>query len=100
MKRHTHTALSVAKEVLSYFMRNPQAADNLEGIVRWRLQDELIRRKVKETARALAWLVSQGFLSENVAGRADPIFTLNPTKIGDAREFLSSGTGASTYEKD
>jgi hypothetical protein len=88
-------------EVLSYFMRNPQAADNLEGIARWRLQDEIIRRKVEETRRALAWLVERGFLSENASGRADPIFTLNRAKIAEAREFLSSvDPGASGSEKE
>jgi hypothetical protein len=101
LKHGTHTILSVAMEVLSYFMRNPQAADNLEGITRWRLQDELLRRKVEETRQALAWLVERGFLSENALGRAGPIFTLNPAKIGEAREFLSSGdTAAGGSEKE
>ena len=68
--------------------RNPQAADSLEGIARWRLLDEVVRRKVDETQRALKWLVERDFLIvTNVAG-AEPIFRLNPEKSADAEEFL------------
>jgi hypothetical protein len=80
----------VVTEVLSYFMRNPQAADNLEGIARWRLLNEVIRRKIDETRVALAWLVEHGFLCESESIGADPIFTLNPKRIEEAQEFLNS----------
>jgi hypothetical protein len=80
----------VAKEILNYFMRNPRAADNLEGIARWRLLDEVIRLRVEETRRALAWLVEQGFLIETVSRSSDPIFALNRSMIGEARGFLDS----------
>ena len=40
-------------EILSYFLRNPLAADTLEGVARWRLLDEVVYRKVEETRAAL-----------------------------------------------
>ena len=40
----------IAKEILSYFLRNPQAADNLEGVARWRLLEQTVHRSVEETA--------------------------------------------------
>jgi hypothetical protein len=61
-KRSPETAPKQAKEVLSYFLRNPQAADTLEGVARWRLLDEPVHRSVEEINQALEWLVAQGFL--------------------------------------
>jgi hypothetical protein len=81
----------VAKEILEYFVRNPQAADSLEGIARWRLLDEVIRRRVEETHRALAWLVRQNFLSQTTVTGAEPIFSLNTGKRAEAEAFLATG---------
>lgn len=85
-----------AREILHYFIRNPRAADSLEGIVRWRLLDEVVHRKVEETRRALDLLVKQGFLLETTApGRAE-IFSLNSEKLGEAKKF---GSGAPSQRK-
>jgi hypothetical protein len=78
----------VSKEVLSYFVRHPEAADSLEGIARWRLLDELTRRTVDETAAALKWLVAHGFLVEISPSASPPIYRLNATKIAEAKKFV------------
>ena len=78
----------VLKDLLSYFVCNPQAADDLEGIARWRLLDEVVRRKVEETQRALTWLVDRKYLCETVAVGRSPIFSLNSDKVDDARVLL------------
>ncbi len=82
------TNTQAAMEILSYFMRNPRAADSLEGIARWRLLDEVIYRKVRETSEALQWLVERGFLIENSAPGLRPIFRLNPDRVVDSAEAL------------
>jgi hypothetical protein len=76
------------KQILSYFVRNPNAADSLEGITRWRLLEEQIHRSLQETEVALTLLVEQGFLVEikNVGSR--PIFRLNPKRRADVLSFL------------
>jgi hypothetical protein len=79
------------KEVLNYFLRNPHAADSLEGIARWRLLEEAVRRKVDETQRALAWLVNSNFIIVTTVAGADPIFCLNPDKLAEAEAFLACG---------
>lgn len=84
------------KQILSYFVRNPNAADSLEGIARWRLLEEQIHRSLQETETALAWLVAQGFLDEVNIGGATPIFRLNPGRPADGLSFLkgkSKGSG-------
>ena len=82
------------REVLNYFLRNPQAADSLEGIARWRLLEEAVRRKVDETQRALAWLVSCDFLTVTVVAGAEPIFCLNPDKLAEAEAFLADSNSS------
>lgn len=78
------------REVLNYFLRNPQAADSLEGIALWRLLDEGVGRKVEETRKALEWLVRQKYLSKTMVAGGDPVFSLNPDNIAKAKAFLSA----------
>jgi hypothetical protein len=77
-----------AKEVLDHFLRNPQAADTLEGVARWRLLRETVHRGVEETAEALEWLVSEGFLKETPTTYSKPIYSLNPEAVRKAAHLL------------
>jgi hypothetical protein len=83
-----------AWEILHYFLRHPQAADTLEGIVRWRLLEEAIHRDIEETAQALEWLVSEGYLKEISTPHSNRIYCLNHEEVTRAERFLSHGTGS------
>ncbi len=94
------------RQILRYFVRNPKAVDNLEGIVRWRLLEETIHHSVGETQQALIWLVSQGFLSEWRVRGSGRIFRLNQEKQAEAQCFLTAtdpveglGSGLQIKEK-
>lgn len=78
----------VVKQVLSYFLRNPRAADSLEGIARWRLLEEQIENSLRKTEAALDWLVREGYLEEFKAGASERSFRLNPARSSDAIHFL------------
>ena len=80
----------MASEILDYFIRNPQAVDSLEGVARWRLMDDLIRRKLDETEAALAWLVGQGYLTSSTSPGGTAMFQLNPQRLEEARQFLAA----------
>src|SRR3974390_3096486 len=56
--------LVVAREILGYFLLNPEAADSLTEIARWRLMQETVRRTVESTQEALNWLTTEGYLRE------------------------------------
>jgi hypothetical protein len=79
----------MAREILSYFVRNPHAADSLEGVARWRLMDEIVRRKLDETEAAIAWLVEQGYLTSAMSLGGTATFRLNLGRIDEAREFVA-----------
>jgi len=82
----------IAREILNYFLRNPEAADSLTGIARWRLMEEVARRSVEGTESAVNWLIAQGYLVEVGMG-TERIFKLNPQKLEDARGSLKTKNG-------
>jgi hypothetical protein len=79
---------TVAREILDYFLRNPETADSLTGIARWRLLEEAVQRSVAKTEGALRWLLEQGYLRQVRMRGSEGIFRLNPEKLRDARLFL------------
>ena len=88
-----------ARDILTYFVRNPAAADSLEGIARWRLLEQAIHRSLVETEDALDWLVEQGFLDEVRGSHRSALFRLNPKKQKQAESLLTGlGSGRSRKE--
>jgi len=79
----------MVEEILTYFVRNPLAADSLEGIARWRLMDEVIRRNLNRTEASLRWLVAQGYLTSSVAPGGAATFSLNHDRLDEAKRFLT-----------
>ena len=77
----------VVLDVLGYFSRNPDAVDTLEGVARWRILDERIHQSVEATGRAIAWLVSAGFLSRS-SSSSGSLFRLNTEELPNVLKFL------------
>ncbi len=71
-------------------MRNPKAADSLEGVARWRLLEERIHRTVQETETAMAYLVSHGFLEEITTAGSAKVFRMKANRVAEAIRFLHS----------
>lgn len=86
------------KDILSYFLRNPGAADDLEGIARWRIAHELMRRRVEETHLALEALVKKDFLIQNEPPGGRRVFSLNPARSDEAKKYLESDSMESAPE--
>ena len=83
--------LEIVKQILNYFVRNPKAADTLEGIARWRLLEEQVHRSFQQTESALTWLVAQGFLEEVETVGSNQIFRLAAQHQAEAARFLAEG---------
>lgn len=76
------------REILSYFLRHPSAADSLTGVARWRLLEETVRQSLQTTEAALNWLISEGYLNEESRLGTGRIFQLNLERRREAEEFL------------
>lgn len=81
------------KDILAYFLRNPQAVDSVEGVARWRVMEEQVHRSLEQTQSALAWLVSEGYLEELETAGTGRIVRLNPDRQAVAARFLANTPG-------
>jgi len=82
-----------AREILDYFVRNPQAADTLEGIARWRLLEGAIDHHVEDTRQAIEWLLAQSLLDVRSTAHSPPIYSLNHDAMARARILLGLAGG-------
>lgn len=78
-----------ARDILRYFLRNPQASDSLEGVAKWRLVEEDVHRTVQTTRCALQLLVDRGYLLERRSAVAGEAFALNLQKRREAERFAN-----------
>ena len=82
------SAVRAIRDVLAYFVLHPAAADSLEGIARWRVQQQSVPQIVERVDHALAWLVdAQLVVREDRVGGA-PTFRLAPLRAEAARRLL------------
>jgi hypothetical protein len=86
------TPTELAKEILSYFLRNPHAADSLEGVARWRLMEERVHRQLENTDQALNWLVRRGFLVKVSSEWTESVYQLNDVNRSIAERFVGEST--------
>jgi hypothetical protein len=89
----------LAKEILSYFLRNPRAADTLAGVVRWRLPEERVHRAAESVNGALEWLVEEGYLDASDTESAGRVFSLHAEKRRDAERFVGDAGDATPTTK-
>lgn len=92
LPRKASTPTELAKEILSYFLRNPHAADSLEGVARWRLMEERVHRQLENTDQALNWLVRRGFLVKVSSEWTESVYQLNDVNRSTAERFVSEST--------
>lgn len=87
----------IAKDILEYFLHNPQAADDLEGVARWRLMSQTIHRGVEETSQALDYLVRKGLLTR-VSMPGSAFFRLQAEQRAGAEAFLAGSGETAKHE--
>jgi len=76
-------------QILSYFLRNPEGADSLTELARWRLMEETVRLSVENTQAALNWLVAEGYVQQESRVGTESLFRLNPARQQDAESLLN-----------
>jgi len=91
----TAEARSIAREILCYLEKHPEAKDTVEGIAQWWLRREDSERSRRDVERAVALLCSQGLILETRRQGVPPYYQRNLqqrtaiAKILKRRSFMS-----------
>ena len=77
-----HARLSrVARDILGYLKRNPQAGDTLEGVVQWWVPQQRIYVAVQDVQRALSHLVKLRLVSRRKTTPHGPVLYVAGRKL-------------------
>lgn len=64
----------IAKRIMNYLRKHPDAGDTLEGIAKWWLQSECIEQSVEKVSAALQQLVKKGMIKKQKAKYGNVFF--------------------------
>ena len=79
----------IARMLLKYLLAHPDAADTLEGICVWWIDQKDVRVRRRDVEDILRLLVSRGFLVEKKStGQKEAMYSLNKEKIPDIKTLL------------
>jgi len=88
MKAEWRDEMQIARDVLAYVVKNPEAKDTLEGIARWWLQRERVEQRVEEVSAALHLLVERGLVLERTGLGDRSYYQLNRERSREIESFL------------
>ncbi len=67
----------IAKNILDYLRKNPDAGDTLEGICQWWIQSEFIDENVDKVADVLKSLNEEGLIKRQAIKGSHPIYRIS-----------------------
>lgn len=80
----------IAKQILAYLSRNPEAQDTLEGIAGWWLMEERIRESLVETQSALDDLAAARLVVVRKGADGKGYYQINPERVAEVQAFCGS----------
>lgn len=78
----------LAKDILRYFLNHPDAADDLEGVMHWRIQEMVLENAIAGVDQALQWLAENQYLTQERRQGSRTTFRLNHDMQREADAFL------------
>jgi hypothetical protein len=79
---------NIAKEILDYLFKHPDASDTLEGITEWWLLSQRISYEMKRVKTALLKLVEEGWIIEVKGKNSTEQYRLNPKKRKKIKPYV------------
>jgi hypothetical protein len=86
------------KEVLAYFVRHPHAADDLEGIARWRLLETAVRTRVAGDERRVRVAGRPGIHGKRADRRWNDSLQVERRRGDEIRAFLEADAAGADPE--
>jgi hypothetical protein len=78
----------LARAILEYLSRHPQAKDTREGIATWWLQQQQIEQAVRRISRVMEFLASRNFIIERRGPDLRVYYELNQQHLAEIGRFL------------
>ncbi len=78
----------IAKEILNYLSRNPEANDTLEGITEWWLLSRKVSFEMRRVKTAISNLIKDGWIIETRGKNSSVHYRLNPKKRAEINRCL------------
>ncbi|HEX3034022.1 MAG TPA: hypothetical protein VHT73_02680 [Thermodesulfobacteriota bacterium] len=91
MGQCTTKKAQIVNEILAYLSEHPDAQDTLEGIVRWWLLEQEIKRERDKVKEALNELVNRGLVIERKGSNTQVRYLINRDKLKEIQELLKKG---------
>lgn len=79
----------VAREILDYLRKNPEAQDTAVGIAEWWLPDQKIKSRLITIKAALAELVARGFILRHMGQDSQVHYRINVRRLRQIETVLS-----------
>lgn len=80
--------ISMAKMILSYLIKNPEAKDTVQGIAKWWLLNEKIDQTLNNILNAMNFLTIQNLVHENNLRNECISYQINEDEIDRIRELI------------
>lgn len=79
----------VIEQILRYLIKNPEAKDTVQGIVRWWLPKDPVERRQDEVQKVLEFLVARSWVTQRETATSQRLYGLNEEKLEEIEIFLS-----------
>jgi hypothetical protein len=68
------------EDIMSYLLDHPDAKDTLEGILRWWVMEQRVKREMMQVEKAVVALTEREWLLKRTGADSQVHYRLNPTK--------------------
>jgi hypothetical protein len=82
--------IEIARAILRYLQKHPEAKDTLDGIAQWWLLREWTERRVAEVERVVGFLVSAELVIQTSRTGLPPYYQLNDRKGKEISEIIQT----------
>lgn len=86
----TNDLNELARRILRYVEKHPQAKDTMKGIAEWWLLQDKITESVEQVSKTITWLVTNDYLVEKQVTGSGALYEINPHKHDAMMNLLTS----------